>query len=115
MTVRMNFGKHKGQRLQDVPTSYLAWVLRECTNLEGWLRAAIGTELGTRDEAPQRTSRRAAKPTRGEYPPPVDWAGILRKWHHGLALDYHPDRGGHPEAMKAINEAHDRLKRLVGV
>src|SRR5262245_5291703 len=27
---RMPFGKHKGSHVRDIPTSYLAWLLREC-------------------------------------------------------------------------------------
>jgi hypothetical protein len=46
--------------------------------------------------------------------PPVQWPEVIRQWYHGLARDYHPDRGGSVEAMKAINEAHERLLNLVG-
>jgi hypothetical protein len=47
--------------------------------------------------------------------PPVQWSGIIRHWSHGLAHDFHPDRGGSVEIMKALNIAHDRLRELVRV
>jgi hypothetical protein len=49
------------------------------------------------------------------YPPPANLPTIIRTWYRQLTLEHHPDRGGSKEAMQAINEAHDRLKRLVGV
>lgn len=45
---RMTFGKHKGQRPEDVPTDYLLWCLRECDCLDHWLREAIRQELAPR-------------------------------------------------------------------
>ena len=44
MDMRMEFGKHKGKLLVDVPGEYLVWVLSNCTNISIRLRAAI-TEL----------------------------------------------------------------------
>jgi hypothetical protein len=41
--------------------------------------------------------------------------GLIRGWYHSLADDFHPDRGGSVEAMRVVNEAHDRLRKLVGV
>ena len=34
----MPFGKHKGMKMEDVPTDYLKWALREMTNLDANLR-----------------------------------------------------------------------------
>ena len=53
----------------------------------------------------QERAERAAAP---------DWSRIIRQWLHEMALEFHPDRGGHVEAMKAINIAADRLKELTG-
>ncbi len=44
----MTFGKHQGEPVQHVPTSYLAWVLRVCHNVDANLRAAIAAELTRR-------------------------------------------------------------------
>ena len=34
----MPFGKHKGMKMEDVPTDYLKWALREMSNLDANLR-----------------------------------------------------------------------------
>jgi hypothetical protein len=39
-------------------------------------------------------------------------AGIIRRWYRDMTLRFHPDREGSHEAMKAINQAHDRLAKL---
>src|SRR5262249_37314367 len=67
---------------------------------------------GVDDEPPRHEEHREA----GRSAPPVDWSGMIAKWYRGLALDYHPDRnGGDATPMKVINDAHGRLKKLVGV
>ena len=37
----MPFGKYEGQRLMDIPESYLEWVLYNCRNIKPKLRNAI--------------------------------------------------------------------------
>jgi hypothetical protein len=109
----MNFGKYRGRLVQDVDTDYLIWCLAECSCLRPWLRQAIELEVERHvDNLRHETPPPPHPPP--QYPPPVDWPSVLRTWHRELALEYHPDRGGHPEAMKAINVAVDRLKQLVG-
>ena len=41
-------------------------------------------------------------------------AEIIRSWFRELSLRFHPDRGGSHDAMKALNEAHSRLKEMIG-
>jgi hypothetical protein len=62
-----------------------------------------------RDEN-ERLRQEAAKGSR-----PVDWEPIIQGWYRDLSKLYHPDRGGSVEQMQAVNEAHDRLRKLVGV
>lgn len=38
---RMPFGKHKGDLLKDIPKSYVSWMLKNTTNLDADLRAAL--------------------------------------------------------------------------
>jgi len=47
--VRMPFGKHKGELLEEIPSDYLRWVV---DNVEGkdWLVDAAQEELDYRDE-----------------------------------------------------------------
>jgi hypothetical protein len=65
------------------------------------------------DEADDR--QRAAGPTSGASSTPVDWPARISRWYRQLCLDFHPDRGGSKEAMQAINEAHERLKKALGI
>src|SRR5262245_6043021 len=102
----MPFGKHAGSPLETNPTPYLLWVLRARRHLDPALRRAICGVL---------TARGCPVPPAADRPPPPDWPAVIRRWYHELVLAFHPDRGGSHEAMKAINEAHDRLRRLVGL
>jgi hypothetical protein len=106
---RMPFGKHKGRLIADVPTGYLQWMLDTIHDLRPSLRYEVEQELRRRDFDPP-PEREANDPS-----PPVQWSAIISTWYRGLARDYHPDRGGTVEAMQAINEAHERLKKLAGV
>jgi hypothetical protein len=109
---RMPWGKHEGKRLEDVPLSYLRWVLRECDNIPLDLRRAIRDVV----EEAEDSGTDARGPWQAQSAgPPINWQGTIREWYRSLALDFHPDRGGSVEAMRAINEAHDRLRKLVGV
>jgi len=42
----------------------------------------------------------------------VEVKEIIKEWFSTLSRKFHPDRGGHPERMVALNEAHSELKRL---
>jgi hypothetical protein len=110
----LTFGKYVGQPLSQVPSSYLAWMLNELRGLDHRLRDAVRRELARRTGSRgQRTGEGArANPEPGL---PANLPAILRTWYHGLVMKYHPDRGGTKEAMQAINEANDRLRKLVGL
>jgi hypothetical protein len=103
--LNMPFGKYKGELIEDIPTDYLRWLFREC-NLRPPLRYAVERELAI------RRADAASNPPAAQAAPA--WASIIREWHREMALKFHPDRGGHVEAMKAINHAADRLKELTG-
>ena len=103
--LNMPFGKYKGELIEHIPTDYLKWLFREC-NLRPPLCYAVERELAIR-----RTDAASDPPAAQAAPA---WANIIRKWHREMALKFHPDRGGHVEAMKAINHAADRLKELTG-
>jgi hypothetical protein len=113
----MPFGKHRDRPLTEVPGSYLRWLLRAC-DLDVPLRSAVLSELNRRvvtgdDGPPERWPAAGPGPDTG---PSRDFlAEIIRVWYRGLVKDFHPDRGGSNEVMQALNEAHNRLKRLAGV
>jgi hypothetical protein len=101
----MPWGKHRGQPLSEVPAGYLAWCLEECDGLKPSLRDAIRDEL----------ARRFAL----GYQPPLtrpapDFRPAIDELYRALVLAWHPDRGGSTEAMQAVNDFYDRLRRLVG-
>jgi hypothetical protein len=39
--MRMTFGRHRGKHLDQIPLSYLRWVVSECSNISVALREAI--------------------------------------------------------------------------
>ena len=99
---RFYFGRHRDEPVDQVPTDYLRWCVRDVGGLKPWLRQAIEAELKRRDGS--------------ESPPPQppDWPDVIRRWYLDLVARWHPDRGGTTEAMQAINDAHDLLRRLTG-
>jgi hypothetical protein len=97
----MPFGRHRGQRISEIPTSYLRWVLREVRDLDPDLRDAI--EEVVRGAA--RGGGRRAEPTTDVAVPNT----AVKCWYRALAMKYHPDRGGTHEAMLAVGEAYETL------
>src|SRR5262245_25397492 len=100
--IRMTFGRHKGDPLEQVPFDYLSWCLRECTRLDPWLRKAIEVEMARRVRG---------EPPRGTQL--LDVKSLVSQWYRELSLKFHPDRGGSHEAMKVANHARDRLLELL--
>ena len=86
----MPFGKHRGCYVEDLPQSYLRWLL---DNVD--LREPLLTEVCN---------------ALVDYDPsPVPSTDKVRIIYRELAFKWHPDRGGSTEAMQALNEFHDRL------
>jgi hypothetical protein len=103
MIVRMPFGRYRGRSLEEVPEDYLLWL--RSIDLSDWLRDAVEDEMALRG-----AGRFQEQPCR---PPAADWSGVIARWYRQLALDFHPDRGGSHEAMKVVNEAYNRLRKLL--
>lgn len=112
--MRFPFGKFKGHDVRDVSAGYLAWALEECSNLSPALRWAIRRELAERLELQSVVSTPPPRTTTGTLSP-ADLDGRVRNWFHRLARQHHPDVGGDGQVMRAINEAHDTLRRELGL
>jgi hypothetical protein len=111
----MKFGKWKGHLLEDIPTSYLTWVLWEIGHdLGGHLRRAMEAELEERGH-PRRydSAEDSTRPASGSGNSLVAVGAVVDRWHRELTLKHHPDRGGSHEVMVALNHAHDRLKVML--
>ena len=108
--MQMPFGKWRGWDLCDIETPYLEWLTT--IKLKALLNRAVKEELDRRynnfepDPPPD---------------PPEQFAGttqvasIARDWYRDMAKEFHPDRGGSVEAMRAINRANEHLRSLLGL
>jgi hypothetical protein len=99
--VRMPFGKHKGEDIDDVPRDYLRWVLSNVDLRDHGLKRAICDRLDMPAEQP-----------RAPEPPVGAIEKLIRAWHRAMALKYHPDRGGSHDAMVAVNDGAEILRAL---
>lgn len=120
--IKLTFGKYKGKRLSKIPTEYLEWCRDKCDTLTDDVRRAIEDELADREEtkkaAEEPAAGAAAPATATARPPRVSplgqsLTGDARMIFRNLALKYHPDRGGSPEAMKALNDFHEAIQELL--
>lgn len=93
----LQFGKHKGRRLCDVPDDYLAWL-------------ADTQEKTLREYRAEIDRRRALSDAK------LSWEEkIVKEGYRGLSRKCHPDRGGHVSDMQNVNAAYEKLRvRLAG-
>lgn len=113
----MPFGKHKGTPIEDVPESYLRWLLNNC-DLGPIIRRAIEKQLGIEGDEDNEPRQRAWTP-----PPPPSTHNLratldaeVQRLRRKYANQVHPDRGGSTEAMQAVNAfADDVLKAIGGI
>lgn len=84
-------GKYKDCNIEDIPTSYLIFVLENYTNLNMSLQSYIEMEIYERLNMDIN------------YNDP-------KKIFRDMCFKYHPDKGGSKEAMIAILDFYERLK-----
>jgi hypothetical protein len=105
--------------VEDVPTGYLQWCLREIKDLGFLLHEAIRAELAARGHGPaQPESPPRQQQSAGHDTSVLARASVrttVQRWFSEMSREFHPDRGGNHERMLALNAAHERLKRLLGV
>ena len=124
-------GKYAGEPLYDVPLSYLKWAVKNMDSLSASDKAAIRTEIYRQEE--RRSDQGYGGQGGGWQMPPLPPIGglrlpaggdpetaveLIRAGRRALALKYHPDHGGNPARMLAVNVVSDylesTLKQLTG-
>ena len=94
----MPSGKHRGRELEELPDTYLLW-LAENVELREPLLSGVWSEFK------QQGIEIGERPTTAGGLNPDKVKAVYRE----LSLEFHPDRGGNTEAMKAINLFYEKL------
>lgn len=117
--MRMPFGKHSGKLVDEIPTSYLRWVLANIADLDANLHDTIKREVQDRAYGHRREPRRDAR--REAYREPTSnprrdaervqsrIVDAVQRCRRKLAAVLHPDRGGSTELMQTTNGVFDDL------
>ncbi len=96
----MPFGKFRGRELEELPDSYLDWLIRS-VDLREPLLSAVHREISFRSwgchEEMAITSQNRDR---------------IKAIYWDLARQYHPDRGGNGDIMAGINIFYERLQAL---
>ncbi len=110
----MPFGKYKGYLISEIPADYLRWCLQSLQRLSPYFRQDIENELNRRNGRSSQ-QQEAPKSGKNDHKPQLSgWEEVVRTWYRQMAMEFHPDRRlDNGVAMRAINEAHERLKRIV--
>lgn len=132
--MRLEFGKHKGQDISEVPTQYLEWLLRADVNSLG-----PGGKLHVESELFRRRQKQRAEQDRwraryesfrgeswGEEPRRSQSLGgvqvvipaqrlalvveLIEAGFRALSMKLHPDKGGTTEQMQELNELRTQLR-----
>lgn len=96
----MPWGKYRGKSVKEVPMSYLAFVVEECTGANPFLVCECKREIALRIGVDFELS----------HSRPVIESSIKNKlieWHRRASVKFHPDVGGNVELMKTLNEARE--------
>jgi uncharacterized protein (DUF3820 family) len=90
----MEFGKYKGMDWKDVPEDYLKWLISRNEDQNKMLNM----------ELQRREDIKNANDTVKQQ--------IIKAGFAALAKKHHPDVGGDPRNMQAINAAYEALKEI---
>jgi len=91
----LQFGKHKGRDIRDVPEDYLRWIIQQQEK----------TLAEYHDELARRNALQDAR---------LSWAErLVQAGFRALASQHHPDHGGDNESMRQVMAAHEKLKEML--
>jgi hypothetical protein len=124
----MPFGCHRGKHVNEVPLSYLRWMIREGVRLDPDLRRMVLARLRLEDMAAEATpsSRTANSFDASAGFSAADFfattaptgnkdaaKALVMRCFKKLSLAFHPDRGGNTERMTALNIVREELMRMI--
>ncbi len=89
------FGKYRGLPLSEIPIDYLEWALETVRFHSEFIECAV--------EARVQASYQALDAI------PCD-DSVVERVYRRLAVRHHPDKGGKPEAFKAIQEFYESVQ-----
>lgn len=107
MPVYMPWGKHRGKPVDELPVSYVVWVLTECDNVSSYLEEALF--LRVKEWLEEEIGRIEADSSNNRKP-----ADVIASWFRQMSREFHPDRGGTNDGMRAINRGYELLQQLFG-
>ena len=99
------WGKHRGERLADIPLGYLVWLIEQgnLSNNPG-LRESILLEIHSRFPCPNDGANTI---------PRESLKAFLRTWYRAQAWRFHPDRAGDHDMMKLVNETREIFEHWI--
>jgi hypothetical protein len=115
----MPFGRYRNELLEDVPSDYLTWVLREAKAADAWLKAKIRDELDRRNGRQDDDDPFGPTNGRAEARGPPDGVGavlraVVKRWFALGARQYHPDRAADDgKAMAVVNNLRELLDQVI--
>jgi hypothetical protein len=113
--IHMPWGKFRGEPLEAIPTSYLAWVLESATAPSPALVRGIKQELAKRFDltAESRPPLGGASVVAVPVTLRESIDNIVTTGFRAVAQRMHPDHGGTSQAMRTALEARAFLRRAL--
>ena len=110
--MRMPWGKHRGEDIEEIESSYLVWCVESCESLSNDLYFEIRAELASRFGAPRESPPPPPRGRNGACPDPEAVQALVKAGLKTLARKHHPDAGGDLLKMQRLNAAADWLRGL---